>query len=45
MLDEGSRETWESVCRMSLDQVDLYNLMLDARDEARIRARKVKPGG
>ncbi len=45
MLDEGTNETWESVCRLSLDDVDLYNLMLDSRDEARIRARKGKPRG
>ena len=31
---------WESAKRMSLDELDLLNLLLDARDEARAEERR-----
>lgn len=31
--------------QLSLDEVDLLNLLLDARDDARVRARKKVAGG
>lgn len=34
----AKRDSWESIARMSLNQVDLMCLMLDAEDDAQRRA-------
>ncbi len=40
MLDPDTPHTWPEVKAMTLDEVDLLNQLLDARDEARALKRK-----
>lgn len=40
MLDPDVPHTWTEVKAMTLDEVDLLNELLDARDEARALADK-----
>lgn len=40
MLDPETPHTWPEVKAMTLDEVDLLNLLFDARDEARARAER-----